>query len=147
MIEPPSDLIERAAPARPLPAGPLWRPLPDDHPILFRRGALAVMDDPAELLRHGIPLALSGAEVALMALLVRRGRAGHGAIAETLGAAGVGVASLDVLTYRIRRKFAVAGAPDPIQTRRGWGLVLRVEPDRHGSTGLWIGGRTSLSRG
>lgn len=103
------------------------------------RGALALTNAPPEIFRHGMPLGLSPAETALMALLIRRGRAAHPDIAAALADAGASIASLDVITYRIRRKFAGLGAGDPIEARRRWGLVLRVEPDARGSTCLWIG--------
>lgn len=109
------------------------------HPAMLWRGALAVTSEPPEVFWQGEPLGLSPAEIALMALLIRRGRASHGDIAEALAGVGANIASLNVLTYRIRRKFAAAGAPDPIEARRQWGLVLRVEPDVYGSTALWIG--------
>lgn len=113
--------------------------LPDAHPAMLWRGALAVTTEPPEILRHGSAIALSPAETAVMALLVRRGRASHREIGQALIEAGASPASLDVLTYRIRRKFAAIGAGDPIESRRNWGLVLRVEPDACGSTALWIG--------
>ncbi|NIJ21481.1 DNA-binding response OmpR family regulator [Sphingomonas naasensis] len=111
----------------------------DAHPAMLWRGALAVTSEPPELFWRGKPLGLSPAEIALMTLLVRRGRAALGDIAETLAGVGANISSLNVLTYRIRRKFAALGAPDPIEARRQWGLVLRVEPDARGSTALWIG--------
>lgn len=113
----------------------------EGHPAMLWRGALALTTEPPEIFRHGRPLNLSPAETALMALLIRRGRAAHRDIAEALAHAGANIASLDVITYRIRRKFAGAGAGDPIEARRRWGLVLRVEPDARGSTALWIGTR------
>jgi hypothetical protein len=113
----------------------------EEHPAMLWRGALALTSEPPEIFRHGRPLDLSPAETALMALLIRRGRAAHCDIAKALAHAGASIASLDVITYRIRRKFAGAGAGDPIKTRRRWGLVLRVEPDVRGSKALWIGTR------
>ena len=117
----------------------------EEHPALLWRGALALTTEPPEIFRHGRPLDLSPAETALMALLIRRGRAAHRDIAGALAQAGASIASLDVITYRIRRKFAFAGANDPIEARRRWGLVLRVEPDVRGSTALWIGTRPDAS--
>lgn len=111
----------------------------EEHPATLWRGALALTTEPPEIFRHGRALDLSPAETALMALLIRRGRAAHCDIATTLAHAGANIASLDVITYRIRRKFAGIGACDPIEARRGWGLLLRVEPDIRGSTALWIG--------
>lgn len=111
----------------------------DAHPAMLWRGALAVTAEPPEVFWRGRPLGLSPAETALMALLIRRGRASLHDIAEALAGAGANIASLNVLTYRIRRKFAAVGAADPIEARRQWGLVLRIEPDAHGSTALWIG--------
>lgn len=108
------------------------------------RGALALTAEPPLIFYHDTPIGLSPAETALMALLVRRGRATHHDIAEALAHAGANIASLDVITYRIRRKFAGVGAGDPIKTHRGWGLVLRVEPDARGSTALWIGSGAPL---
>jgi hypothetical protein len=114
-------------------------PIVEEHPAMLWRGALSLTTEPPEIFRHGTRLGLSPAETALMALLIRRGRAAHGDIAETLAHAGASIASLDVITYRIRRKFAGVGAADPLESRRRWGLVLRVEPDVRGSTALWIG--------
>ena len=111
----------------------------DAYPAMLWRGALAVTSEPPEIYWRGEPLGLSPAETAIMALLVRRGRAAHRDIAEALAGASANIASLNVLTYRIRRKFAALGARDPIEARRQWGLVLRVEPDARGSTSLWIG--------
>lgn len=111
----------------------------DAYPAMLWRGALAATSEPPEIFWRGEPLGLSPAETALMALLVRRGRAAHCDIATALAGVGANIASLNVLTYRIRRKFAALGAPDPIEARRQWGLVLRVEPDARGSTSLWIG--------
>jgi len=113
--------------------------LVEENPAMLWRGALALTTEPPEIFRHGVPLGLSPAETALMALLIRRGRAAHRDIAEALADAGASIASLDVITYRVRRKFAGIGACDPIEARRRWGLVLRVEPDVRGSTALWIG--------
>jgi hypothetical protein len=111
----------------------------EEYPAMLWRGALALTAEPPAIFYHDTPIGLSPAETALMALLVRRGRAAHHDIAEALVQAGANIASLDVITYRIRRKFAGVGAGDPIKTHRGWGLTLRVEPDIRGSTALWIG--------
>ena len=111
----------------------------DTHPAMLCRGALAMTSEPPEIFWRGEALGLSPAETAVMALLVRRGRASHHDIADALAGVGANIASLNVLTYRIRRKFAALGAPDPIEARRQWGLVLRVQPDARGSTSLWIG--------
>lgn len=113
--------------------------LAEARPAMLWRGALAATSEPPEIFWQGVPLGLSPAETALMTLLVRRGRAAHRDIADALAGVGANIASLNVLTYRIRRKFAALGAPDPIEARRLWGLVLRVEPDARGSTALWIG--------
>ncbi len=116
------------------------RPVPEPDWIVARRGALAVATNPREILRHGVPLRLSPTEAALLDILIRKGRASSADMATTIDAAGSSPAFVDVMVHRIRRKFAASGAPDPIETLRGWGLRLRVEPDRCGSTGLWIGG-------
>ena len=121
-------------------AGGRWRPVFDRPVAIARRGALTLMGDPVEILRHGVPISLSPTEAALLALLVRRGRATQGEIAALLAGVGSNAACLSVNIFRIRRKFAAAGAPDPIEVLRGWGLRLRVEPDARGSTSLWIGG-------
>nr|WP_299908572.1 helix-turn-helix domain-containing protein [Sphingomonas bacterium] len=133
-------------PARGHAIAPLGRiPVPERDRALCWRGALAVATDPAEIRRHGIALALSPVEMVLLGLLVRQGRATHGEIERALEAAGACAATLDVIAHRIRRKFAAMGAIDPIERRRGWGMILRVEPDMHGSTGLWIGGGHGMS--
>ena len=103
-------------------AGGRWRPVFDGPVAIARRGALTLMGDPVEILRHGVPMGLSPTEAALLA------------------GVGANAACLSVNIVRIRRKFAAAGAPDPIEVLRGWGLRLRVEPDARGSTSLWIGG-------
>lgn len=118
--------------------------LPAFLDLRYGRGALAVSTDPREILRNGNPLPLSPSEVALMALLVRRGRAERSAAGRAIAETGSHLDSLDILVHRIRRKFASMNAPDPIETRRGWGLMLRVEPDLHGATALWIGGAPAV---
>ena len=124
---------------RPVDAFDVAARTPEQAAPVVRRGALAIFDDPLELRRHDRRIALSPAELAIMALLVRRRRADHGCVATALREAGCRPSNLWVLTHRIRRKFAAEGAPDPIDTRNGWGLVLRVEPDIYGSVSLWIG--------
>jgi hypothetical protein len=120
---------------------PLGRiPIAERDRALCWRGALAVATDPAEITRHGIVVALSPVEMVLLGLLIRQGRAAHAEIERAFEAAGACAATLDVIAHRIRRKFSAMGALDPIERRRGWGMILRVEPDMHGSTGLWIGG-------
>ncbi|MGY4397336.1 hypothetical protein ACVWZA_002530 [Sphingomonas sp. UYAg733] len=122
-----------------------WRPVFDRPMAIARRGALTMMGDPIEILRHGVLLTLSPTEAALIALLVRRGRAAQAEIAALLHGVGANAACLSVNIFRIRRKFAAAGAPDPIEVLRGWGLRLRVEPDARGSTSLWIGGSGDMA--
>lgn len=137
-----SSALELPVPRASVPGVMEYRLAPaiaDTHPAMLWRGALAVTTEPPEIFWRGAPLGLSPAEGALMALLVRRGRASHRDIAGTLAGVGASLTSLNVLTYRIRRKFAAIGAPDPIEARRLWGLILRVEPDARGSTALWIG--------
>jgi len=95
----------------------------------YRRGALAVEGVPPQILWHGRPLALSPTESMLMTLLIRYGGRCHAEIEAEFRAAGVTPASLDVIVHRIRRKFAAVGASDPIETRRNWGVILRVEPE------------------
>ncbi|QNA85119.1 hypothetical protein G4G27_14790 [Sphingomonas sp. So64.6b] len=127
--------------------GARWRPVIDCRTAIARRGALTLMDDPIEILRHGVPMGLSPTETALIALLVRRGRATQGEIAALFADVGSSAAHLSVNIFRIRRKFAAAGAPDPVEVLRGWGLRLRVEPDARGSTSLWIGGSGDIAAG
>ena len=126
----------------PLDLTAIARPVPEPDWVVARRGALAVAMHPREILRHGLTVRLSPTEAALLDLLIRKGRAGSGEVAAAIDAAGSSPAFLDVTVHRIRRKFAAIGAPDPIETLRGWGLRLRVEPDLRGSTALWIGGAT-----
>ena len=124
-------------------SGEIWQPVFEHSWVIARRGALAVTAHSVEILRHGIPIGLSPTEVALLGLLIRRGRANLEELVATLRAAGSNPAGLNINVHRIRRKFAAAGAPDPVDTVRGWGLKLRVEPDIHGSTSLWIGRSTT----
>jgi DNA-binding response OmpR family regulator len=121
-------------------APPIWRPVVEQGGIAARRGALATTAEPLGILRHGVPISVSPTEAVMLGLLVRKGRAAYPDMTAALQALGYGTDSLDVHVYRIRRKFAAAGAPDPIETVRGWGLRLRVEPDARGSTSLWICG-------
>jgi len=127
-----------------LPLDPIaaLRPVPEHDWIVAQRGALAIATHPREILRHGVPVRLSPTEAALLDLLIRKGRAASTDIAAAIDATGSSPAFIDVIVHRIRRKFAAIGAPDPIETLRGWGLRLRVEPDIRGSTSLWIGGAT-----
>jgi DNA-binding response OmpR family regulator len=117
----------------------LWRPIADQPRNVVRRGALAAAGEPTEIFRHGYPLDLSDTEAAIVSSLVRRGRASYADLHATLGSGCSAKSTLEVFIHRVRRKFAAQGAPDPIKTVRNWGLSLRVEPDRHGSTALWIG--------
>ncbi len=120
-------------------AGEIWQPVLEHGWVIARRGALAVTAHSVEILRHGIPIGLSPTEGALLGLLIRRGRASHEELVATMRGAGSKPAGLNINVHRIRRKFAAAGAPDPLERLRGWGLRLRVEPDISGSTSLWIG--------
>ncbi|MES2055172.1 MAG: helix-turn-helix domain-containing protein [Pseudomonadota bacterium] len=123
----------------PLASGEIWQPVFEHGWVIARRGALAVTAHSVEILRHGVPIGLSPTEAALIGLLIRRGRANQQEITAALQGVGSLSACLDVTVHRIRRKFAAAGAPDPVERLRGWGLRLRVEPDISGSTSLWIG--------
>jgi DNA-binding response OmpR family regulator len=127
-------------PRRAAAAPAIWRPVIEQGGVAARRGALATTAEPAGILRHGVAIPVSPTEAAMLGLLVRRGRAAYADIAATLRGLGYGSDSIEVHVYRIRRRFAAAGAPDPIETVRGWGLRLRVEPDVRGSTSLWICG-------
>ncbi|QNQ08272.1 helix-turn-helix domain-containing protein [Sphingomonas alpina] len=125
--------------SRPEGAGEIWQPVLEHGWVIARRGALAVTAHAVEILRHGIPIALSPTESVLLGLLIRRGRASHEELVAAFRTAGSNPAGLNISVHRIRRKFAAAGAPDPVERLRGWGLRLRVEPDISGSTSLWIG--------
>ena len=127
-------------PRRKTDAPAIWRPIVEEGGITARRGALATTRDPIGILRHGVPMPLSPTEAALLAVLVHKGRAAHADLVAMVRDLGHGAVCMDVHVYRIRRKFAAAGAPDPIETVRGWGMRLRVEPDVRGSTSLWICG-------
>jgi hypothetical protein len=117
----------------------VWRPIIDYPRGVIRRGALAAAAEPTEIFRHGRLFDLSETEAAIVSSLIRRGRASYADLQAILGSGCSTKATLEVFIHRIRRKFAAQGAPDPIRTVRNWGLSLRVEPDRHGSTALWIG--------
>ncbi|HEX8415045.1 MAG TPA: helix-turn-helix domain-containing protein [Sphingomicrobium sp.] len=84
---------------------------------------------------------LSPDEGAILELLIGRGRAKWDAIDVLLRDGDSSQSVRDVHVYRIRRKFAAAGAPDPIETVRGWGLRLRILPDARRSVSLVKGGR------
>ena len=111
-----------------------------ERPVI-RRGALAIIEAPLEIWLNEVRIKLSPLETALMLLLMRRGWATWQAVDAILrdGASSATVRS--VMIYRIRQKFIAAGGEDPIETVRGWGLKLRVPPDRRQSTSLGIGER------
>lgn len=76
-----------------------------------------------------------------MSLLMRRGRATWASIDDVLRNGEPSATVRDVLVHRIRRKFRDIGGDNPIETVRGWGLKLHVEPDANRSGGLLIGAR------
>lgn len=111
--------------------------------LLIRRGALSVAYDPVEFWYRDVPVPLSPSEGALLALLMRRGRASWDAVDELLRDGEPSKTIRSVLVFRIRRKFEAIGAGTPIETVRGWGLKLRVEQHPGMSSGVLIGGRMS----
>lgn len=105
---------------------------------LIRRGAVTMLTDPYEFWCGNQRIQLSGLESELLALVVRRGRAPCQTVDALLLGCGGDPASRDVLLHRIRRKFAQAGMPGPIETVRGWGLTFRDDTAGHGAH-IWIG--------
>jgi len=106
---------------------------------LVKRGALVTTFDPPQFLWNGKRVPLSPLEADIMALLVVRGRASWEELGRLFERRSARISSLEVLVYRIRRKFAAIGASDPIDTIRGWGLRIQVDTDTQGSRTLWIG--------
>jgi DNA-binding response OmpR family regulator len=111
--------------------------------VLIRRGPVSLAFDPIEIWYRSEPILLSPTEGALFAMLMSRGRASWPAIDQMLSERACSASFRDALIYRIRRKFHAAGAQDPIQTVRGWGLKLRVEGEPDRPHRLVIGERTS----
>ena len=109
--------------------------------LVIKRGALALLPEPLEIRWNNITLHLSPLETGLLALLVRRSRAGWAAVDAAIETLGGNPRYREVFVHRIRSKCAAIGAADPIETVRGWGLRLRVERDLFGSTTTWIGAR------
>jgi DNA-binding response OmpR family regulator len=89
-------------------------------------GVLTLLYDPLEFYVGQCRIALSPLEGAILELLVRQGRASTRALEDLFQCECASFKTLDVHVYRIRRKFRKAGAFDPIETVRGWGLKLRL---------------------
>lgn len=106
---------------------------------LLKRGAVTMTLDPLEFHWNAARVALSPIEGALLAALLRRSRLRWSEVDVVLSENGSCSQSRDVLIHRIRRKFAEAGAADPIETVRGWGMRFRTEADAGGSSAFWIG--------
>jgi DNA-binding response OmpR family regulator len=106
---------------------------------LLKRGAVTATADPVELRWNGERVPLSPLEATVLVALLRRSRMRWDEVQALLLDHGGCPDSRDVLIHRIRRKFADLGAQDPIETLRGWGIRFRTEPDRQGSSALWIG--------
>jgi hypothetical protein len=93
--------------------------------VSVRRGQLMMLYDPLEFYFRSQRIGLSPLEGAILELLVTQGRASARMLAELFEREGASVKSMDVHVHRIRRKFDRAGADDPIETVRGWGLKFR----------------------
>lgn len=105
-------------------------------PLLIKRGALTLRTDPDALWWNVARVPLSPMELSLMAALMRHGRLRWDTVDAWLGCSANVRA---VVLHRIRRKIAVLGGRDPIETVRGWGVRLRSEADHHASHTIWIG--------
>jgi DNA-binding response OmpR family regulator len=93
-----------------------------------RCGRLEIFYDPLEFYVDGDRISLTPLEGAILELLVRRGRASSQAMIELFEREGASIAALNVHLHRLRRKALDAGLTNPIETVRGWGLKLRIEP-------------------
>jgi DNA-binding response OmpR family regulator len=109
--------------------------------LLICRGPLSLATDPLEFWFRDRPVPLSPSEGALLALLMRRGRASWQAIDDQLYGGKESTATREVMVYRIRRKFKAVGADNPIETVRGWGLKLQIGGQHGHPSGLLIGAR------
>jgi DNA-binding response OmpR family regulator len=94
--------------------------------VSVQSGFLTMIYDPLEFYAGSRQIPLSPLEGAILELLMRQGRASSKALEELFEREGASFKTLDVHVYRIRRKFQRAGAFDPIETVRGWGLKLRA---------------------
>jgi DNA-binding response OmpR family regulator len=74
---------------------------------------------------RGRRLPLSGAEARIVAYVLDRGRASWEELNLVLGRERCSVSTLRVFLHRLRHKLVEAGAPDLIETVRGWGVVVR----------------------
>jgi DNA-binding response OmpR family regulator len=92
-----------------------------------RCGRLEIFYDPLEFYVDGGRVFLTPLEGAILELLVRRGRASSQAMLELFEREGASIAALNVHLHRLRRKVLEAGLTNPIETVRGWGLILRIE--------------------
>ncbi|HWK36737.1 winged helix-turn-helix domain-containing protein [Sphingomonas sp.] len=118
--------------------------LPHEAPRpIVKRGALTMTVEPVEICWNGRRVPLSPIEATLLGALIRRSRMRWEDAHDLLADHGSCPESRDVLIHRIRRKFAMIGARDPIETLRGWGIRFRAERDIYGSTAFWIGARES----
>lgn len=110
---------------------------------LLKRGAVTATFDPTEVRWNDVRVPLSPLEAVLLVTVLRRSRIRWHEVEDLLERHGGGAESRDVLIHRIRRKFRVLGAGDPIETIRGWGIRFRTEADHEGSHALWIGATES----
>jgi DNA-binding response OmpR family regulator len=101
---------------------------------VFRRGDYMLATDPLTLWWNGREIALSPLELGLMHLLMIRGKVAWETVEERLH---ISTDTRCTIVHRLRRKLEAAGAHDPLQTVRNWGVRLRVarEELRH----IWIG--------
>lgn len=101
-------------------------PLPVVRPII-RRGDISLRLNPSEVSWKEDLIPLTPLEADMLAMLICRGRVPFEALNQAASQRCITPAAREVMLHRIRRKFAAAGAPNPIRTIRGWGLVF--QPD------------------
>jgi len=101
---------------------------------VYRRGGYLLATEPLTLWWNGREIALTPLELGLMHLLLVRGKASWETIEERLEMTPV---TRCTIVHRLRRKLEAAGAADPLQTVRSWGLRLRVAPEERYQ--VWIG--------
>lgn len=114
-------------------SGRVERAFPMPSP-LYRRGGYLLATEPLTLWWQGREIALTPLELGLMQLLMVRGKASWATVEERLAMTPV---TRCTIVHRLRRKLEAAGADDPLQTVRNWGLRLRVAPEERHQ--VWIG--------
>ena len=102
---------------------------------MVRRDDFVFRSEPCELWWKTDQIPLSPLELAVMDRLMIHGRTSYEALERSLS---IGAKTRETLLHRIRRKADLAGAPNPIETIRAWGIKFRSDPTATAKC-VWIG--------